>query len=211
VFITILLSTNYSLNKTGAIAKLTDYQAAKDSKEKIYQAALELVTSEAGLESITTREIARKANVNLALINYYYQSKENLLSQVIETKMESIIEQVIESSAADTDAATKLKKLLTTTADFSFRYNKIFRIAVAKELKEGCRSSCMLFIPLLKEIYRDKSDEEIRIIALQLLLPFLNIVQYPEIYNVYLNTDFFDRQKRNQKINQMTENVLSGK
>ncbi|MGI6701161.1 MAG: TetR/AcrR family transcriptional regulator [Christensenellales bacterium] len=62
------------------------------AKDKIFQAAMELVTKGKTEQQITTREIASKAGVNLALVNYYYQSKENLLSQVVGTMMGEIIE-----------------------------------------------------------------------------------------------------------------------
>ncbi|MHB1395019.1 MAG: TetR/AcrR family transcriptional regulator [Clostridia bacterium] len=179
------------------------------AKKKIFQAAIELISSEENLESITLRQIAKKADVNLALINYYYQSKENLMSQVAEIKMTSIITQVFEHSNADLDAVMKLKRLLTTTADFSFKHNEIFKIAVTGELKEGCKNSCALVMPLLTEIFKDKNEVELKIIALQLMLTFHYIVLYPEKYGDYLNTDFFDEKQRAQMINQMTDNLLS--
>jgi len=178
------------------------------AKEKIFQAALELISTEENSGSITTRQIAGMANVNLALINYYYQSKENLLSQAAGYKMGDIIDQVLERSNTDVDAATKIKKLLATTADFSFKHNELFKIAVTGELKEGCKNSCALIIPLLKEIFSNKNEAELRTIALQLILPFHYIVLYPERYGDYLNTDFFDEQQRTRIINQMTDNIL---
>lgn len=181
----------------------------KSAKEKIFQAALELVECGESIDSITIRQIALKADVNLALINYYYQSKENLMSMVVGVKMESIINQVLEHSNVDMDAATKLKKLLTTTADFSFKHNDIFRVAVTGELKEGCKNSCALVMPLLKEILKGKSDSELRVLALQLMLPFHYIVLHPEKYGEYLNTDFFDEEQRTHMINKMTDSIIS--
>lgn len=180
-----------------------------NAKEKIFQAALELITGGESAESITTRQIAQKAGVNLALINYYYQSKENLMRQVAESRMGEIISQVLAYDDEDLDTEAKLKRLLAATADFSFQHNEIFKIAVAGELKDGCKNSCGLVMPLLKEIFREKSELELRIIALQLLLPFHFIVLYPERYKEYLNTDFFDEQQRTRIINQMTDSILA--
>ena len=94
-----------------------------NAKEKILQAALDLLDSEDDAGKITTRQIAKKANVNLALINYYYQSKENLMVMAAGYKMGGIIEQVLIESNTDEDPVVKLKKLLTTTADFSFKHH----------------------------------------------------------------------------------------
>jgi AcrR family transcriptional regulator len=82
------------------------------AKDKIFQAAMELVTKGKTEQQITTREIASKAGVNLALVNYYYQSKENLLSQVVGTMMGDIIEQSNQNSQTGNDAQTKLRNML---------------------------------------------------------------------------------------------------
>jgi len=51
------------------------------TEEKIKQAALELFL-EKGFERTSIRAIAAKANINIALLNYHFQSKENLFDSV---------------------------------------------------------------------------------------------------------------------------------
>lgn len=179
-----------------------------NAKEKILHAAIELVTSEEPIESITIRQIAKKAGVNAALINYYYQSKENLLNQVVEIMMGNIVDRMFESENAANDAATRLKDFMVNSAVFGFKCYKLCKIAVAAELKQGCRNTCRMAMPLLKEIFKNKNESELKIIALQLFIPFHNIFLNPEIYSDYLDTDFFDEQQRNHKINQMIDSIL---
>lgn len=52
-------------------------------KERILSAALEAF-SELGYDGTTTREIARRADVNLGLIQYYFEGKENLWRASVE-------------------------------------------------------------------------------------------------------------------------------
>lgn len=54
--------------------KPNDEQKVK-TKEKITKATLEVI-SEVGFDKATVRKIAAKANVNIALISYYFESKE---------------------------------------------------------------------------------------------------------------------------------------
>lgn len=54
----------------------------KATKEKIMQAALELIKKE-GFDGITTRKIADRSGTNVALVNYYFGSKENLINESI--------------------------------------------------------------------------------------------------------------------------------
>ena len=55
------------------------------TEEKILQAAREVFTQK-GFAATRTRDIAEKAGINLALLNYYYRSKEKLFHQVMEEK-----------------------------------------------------------------------------------------------------------------------------
>lgn len=179
------------------------------AREKIFQATLELATAGADAARITTRQIAAKAGVNPALVNYYYQSKENLLGQVAGMMMADIIGQVLLKGTVSTDAQTRLRDILLTTADAAFKYHNICKIAVAIELKEGCKSSCDMIMPLLKELSGGLDESELRIISLQLMLPFHHIVLEPQLYGGYLGADFFDARERRQKINQMVDCFLA--
>ncbi len=53
---------------------------------KIIEAAISCV-EEFGLSGATNRRIAEKAGVNLAAINYYFRSKDNLIDKVMETTL----------------------------------------------------------------------------------------------------------------------------
>lgn len=53
----------------------------QDTRSKIITVAVELIGKQVNM-NVTTREIAREANVNLASINYYFRSKDNLFNEV---------------------------------------------------------------------------------------------------------------------------------
>lgn len=53
-----------------------------NTEQKIKQAALKLFTKK-GYASTRTREISEEAGINLALLNYYYRSKEKLFELVM--------------------------------------------------------------------------------------------------------------------------------
>lgn len=52
-------------------------------KELILKVTLDLIKNE-GFEGITIRKIASKANVNVALINYHFGSKNKLVNEIIQ-------------------------------------------------------------------------------------------------------------------------------
>ncbi len=59
------------------------------TRSRILEAAAEIIGKERNL-NLTIREIANRADVNIASINYHFQSKENLLDQVEMMLMENI-------------------------------------------------------------------------------------------------------------------------
>ncbi|XOK58328.1 TetR/AcrR family transcriptional regulator [Paenibacillus elgii] len=53
-----------------------------ETKDKILQATLDMIKKE-GFENVTIRKIAARSDTNIALINYYFGSKEKLISEAI--------------------------------------------------------------------------------------------------------------------------------
>ncbi len=63
----------------------------EDARKKLLDAA-EIMFGEADFDSISVREIAEKAGVNVAGISYHFGSKEGLLAKCIERKLSRMIE-----------------------------------------------------------------------------------------------------------------------
>ena len=61
------------------------------SKEKILEATSELIRAER-IEGVTTRKIAARAATNIALVNYYFGSKEQLINEIVKRHLESFRE-----------------------------------------------------------------------------------------------------------------------
>ena len=180
-----------------------------NTRERIFKATLELIKEGKDANRLTTRQIGDRAGVNPSLVNYHFQSKENLIGQVVGTMMGEIIGQLRRSDAIESDPETRLREILLTTADAAFKFYNVSRIAIAGELKEGCRNSCQMVLPLLQEIFKGYTLPDLNVIALQLMLPFHHIVVDPDLYGKYLGADFFDEKQRRRKINQMVDLVLA--
>lgn len=59
------------------------------TEEKIIDAARKLFTQN-GFSATRTRDIAEEAGINLALLNYYFRSKQNLFRIIIEEKFDEL-------------------------------------------------------------------------------------------------------------------------
>lgn len=66
-------------------------EESQDTRERILAAALEAF-SERGFDGATTRDIAQRADVNLGLIQYYFEGKENLWRASVERAFAELAE-----------------------------------------------------------------------------------------------------------------------
>ncbi len=64
------------------------------TQEKILAAAAKIFT-EKGYDGARTRDIAREADINLALLNYHFKTKEKLFQQVMKSKVALLFGQLI--------------------------------------------------------------------------------------------------------------------
>ena len=66
-----------------------------EKKEYILNAALELF-GQKGFEGTSIRDISKKANVNVAMISYYFGSKEKMFRRIVEQKASQMKEILLE-------------------------------------------------------------------------------------------------------------------
>ncbi|BBH22210.1 hypothetical protein Back11_35550 [Paenibacillus baekrokdamisoli] len=81
------------------------------TKEKILNATLELIKAE-GIEGVTIRKIAGIAGANVALINYYFGSKEKLISETLKIQLDSFREAFSVFDEIEIPPIARLKKFL---------------------------------------------------------------------------------------------------
>lgn len=65
------------------------------AEKKIKQAATKVFLSK-GFDGTTTRAIAQEAGINLALVNYYFRSKEKLFAEVFEEMLKLFMEGMLD-------------------------------------------------------------------------------------------------------------------
>ena len=56
-----------------------------NTKEKILKACLSII-NEYGFEKATVRNVAKKAGVNIASINYHFRNKRNMVNESLNVK-----------------------------------------------------------------------------------------------------------------------------
>jgi AcrR family transcriptional regulator len=83
------------------------------TEEKILISASKVFT-EKGFSGTRTRDIAEEAGINLALLNYYFRSKEKLFEQVMKAKIVLLFGQIL---PIITDEKTTLEEKIDLTTE----------------------------------------------------------------------------------------------
>jgi len=80
-------------------ATANDKTAAGDTRERVLTAAMH-VFAEHGFDGATLREITARAGANIAAVNYYFRSKDELIRHVLDVFVRPIMESRMEALAA---------------------------------------------------------------------------------------------------------------
>jgi len=104
-----------------------------DKKEHIINKAIELF-AEKGFEGTSIRDLAAKAEVNVAMVNYYFGSKEKLFEAMVELKA-AYLKGVIEEVSKD-NSLTEIQKLDRIVESYVNKMfsNRLFHRIIHQEL-----------------------------------------------------------------------------
>jgi AcrR family transcriptional regulator len=114
---------------------------SSDKKEHIINTAIELFAIK-GFEGTSIREIAAAANVNLAMINYYFGSKEKLFESIIEYKA-THSRGAMEEITLDASLTTQMQKIERIIESYVERLflNRHFHRVMYQEMVMNYRSA----------------------------------------------------------------------
>lgn len=96
----------------------------EQKRRKIRNAAAKLF-AERGFENTTTREIAKAADISAASVYYYFDSKEDLLYQILEETISNGLRLVTEIYESEKDLKGKLYSILRIHTVSAVDFNKM--------------------------------------------------------------------------------------
>ena len=113
---------------------------SQDRKERILSAALQAF-SEHGFDGATTREIAHRADVNLGLIKYYFDGKENLWRASVERAFSELRSRfdAISTEAAEFGDRERARRLIRSFVEFIAHKPEFVRIMHDEGKHDGPR------------------------------------------------------------------------
>lgn len=182
-----------------------------ETRERIIQATIELLDEATQVEKITVRAVAQKANVGIGLINYHFHTRDNLLSIAIGSVMAKMATGLGEkNSDTSQDPSQRIRIMLKSLYSFAERHEKLIQFLLTHGIVNGDMDAALYLVPMLREIFDAKRDEmQLRIIALQILLPIQVASINPGAFHRFAGVDLHDANQREQYIDSLVDNLIN--
>jgi len=199
---------------------------AQDSKLPDVRAALlasaRRLFAGRGFHEVSTREIARAAKVNPAMIHYYFDDKEGLYRAMLETAFERLVGEV-RKLAASADGASPIVEIVELYTKTLARDPWIPRLMIREVLSDGApfreefierfAGPASVLVPSVirreREAAHVRADLDPRLATLSLmgmvLFPFLAFPVASRVFGLELNDEF-----RHQFITHTTKLFFEG-
>jgi AcrR family transcriptional regulator len=141
-----------------------------DAKKQILNAAVKLLQKNKEPADITVRDIAAETHVQLSMINYYFQSKDELMYQAVGVLRDKMAWDRLSIKDSKLSPYMRLKEMLVSICGMSVKYSRYMRFTVEYELTKAEIVTPQYLIPLIREICGEKySETGIRIIAYEII------------------------------------------
>ncbi|ESU18434.1 hypothetical protein FCR2A7T_29580 [Flavobacterium cauense R2A-7] len=168
---------------------------SQEKKEIIKQTAFNLF-SKNGFEATSVREIAKQANVNLAMISYYFNSKEQLLEDIIEEKLNDIKiydTEITNSKNVEESLAQiieiLLKKILKNQAFFNLLHSELSlkqRVVSSDVYYRVKKHNDTILQTIIKQGIQEKVFFENKLLdtlSIYILGPYINFILNKKYYS----------------------------
>jgi AcrR family transcriptional regulator len=119
-------------------------------REAILEAAEELFADN-GFDATSIRELAGRAGVNLAMINYYFGSKEKLFEALVEYRASYLRERIHDLQKEELHPVEKIERLIELYVERIFTHHRFHRILQRQiSLQKRCDLNSAIMPIILK-------------------------------------------------------------
>jgi AcrR family transcriptional regulator len=178
--------------------KQTRVEINPSTEEKI-KAAARIIFHKKGFSGTRTRDIAEEANINLALLNYYFRSKEKLFQLIMMEDVKFFLESVsINFNDAKTSFDEKIDRIVSGYIDMLIKQPHI-PIFVLSELRSnpdrfitnvGVKEMMMNSV-FLKQFLEVAQSGKIKVInPIHLIMNLISMTVFPFVASPVLKNGF---------------------
>ena len=187
-----------------------------DNRNAIIQATISLINEKGeNVNNITMREICKKANVGLGLINYHIENKDNLISTCVEKIVNNIVAKFVEMSekAKECTPFEKLERLGNMTLTFLFEHYAISRISILSDIQspnenDNTHRTYRAYLPLVASCRPDWDKNKVAEITYCLIITMQQSFLRHEVIRKTQNINLKNNEERKRFYKKMIENLI---
>lgn len=148
-----------------------------ENKERIIQATIDLINEKGEqINDITVREICKKANVGLGLVNYHFGNKDRLIELCVEHIVNGIVDRFhsIQKEIEECTPFEKLNYLGNMTFTFLFEHYAISKISILSDMRmpkedDNTHRTYLAYLPLMSACRPDWDEKTLERKTLSLI------------------------------------------
>ncbi|MEN8908031.1 MAG: TetR/AcrR family transcriptional regulator [Clostridiales bacterium] len=180
----------------------------KDGKERILKVAYKMLVENKKIEDITIRDIAKRANVGVGLINYHFKSKEYMLMEALGSELVIVAKRWSElANDESNDPKVTLKNMLLELINLGAEQLSLIEIAAKFELTEGDINTPLFILPCIMRI-TGKSEDISKIIAYSVISGIQSTAIKRKQFKEYVNIDIEKEDDREKYVDMIIKSIV---
>lgn len=191
-------------------------QNCMDNREAIIKATVALIEEKGEqINAITVREICKKAEVGLGLVNYYFENKDKLISLCVEKIINGIVEKfaAIREQTKNLTPFEKLEYLGAMTLDFLFDHYAVSKISILTDMQtpkenDNTHRTYSAYLPLVSACRPDWSESKVKRTTYCLITAMQQAFLRSDIIKLSQGVNLRNKTERKQFHRQMLQDLL---
>ena len=186
---------------------------SESSKDQLIDATIALIQQSNGnIDEITIRAIAEKANVGVGLVNYHFQSKENLITICVQKMIEQTVSSFVPEKIENQSDKERMAAWAIQVFDFLFANHAISRISILGDLfhYEIDSNSVKTQRGLMQAINADMTEADKRMLSFILTSVMQTAFLSSETSLEWLGFDFALQKDRHEYIRKLVSILFEG-
>lgn len=188
----------------------------KEIKEKIISATMDLIKEHGDTSKITVRDIAARAGVGIGLINYHFQTKDNLVNLCTLELIRHSIEQLgAMNQNMVLEPLAQMKALGCGIAAFMAMNPGVSRISIVKDLvsadaADNSAQVVKMFFPIARNICsRDQTDQDVNLLLHMLISSIEAAFLRRDVIKDSFGLDFNQAEQRDRFVSFCIDRIFS--
>lgn len=186
-------------------------------KEDILRETIRLIREKGSDPAkITIREICSRVGVGAGLINYHFQTKDNLIAQCVQRMIETVISQTGEVYRAlpDVSPEEKLRIMAKYTCSFLAENENLSRISILTDFTfpkatDNTAQTAKAFAPLIKQSLPGAvSNQEVMRRTMKMVLTLQAFFLRGTVLKGETELDFDQKEQREQIVDMVIDSCL---